>query len=88
VSQDEPVSGAGAGAGKTSPDGRLSPLAVRAERNGTRKSPGNGRVYQIDFVADDGRGGLCEGRVRVCVPHDRRPGNDCIDEGPLFNSLF
>jgi hypothetical protein len=24
--------------------------------------------------------------VRVCVPHDQRPGHRCVDEGPLVNS--
>jgi hypothetical protein len=83
ILQDEAVRDPKAGSGNTSPDATLSPLAVRAERNGT----GNGRVYHIGFAADDGQGGTCTGTVKVCVPHDQRPGGTCVDDGPLFNSL-
>lgn len=87
VRQDEAVRETGVGSGNTAPDATLSPLAVRAERNGNPKSPGNGRVYHIDFTADDGNGGMCTGTVNVCVPHDQRPGATCVDGGPLYNSL-
>lgn len=86
VSQDEPVKMTGTGSGNTSPDATLSPLTVRAERNGNPQSPGNGRVYHISFTADDGKGGTCSGTVTVCVPHDQRPGSTCVDGGPLFDS--
>lgn len=85
VSQDEPTQGASSG--NTSPDATLTPLAVRAERNGNPKTPGNGRVYHIGFTASDGQGGSCTGMVMVCVPHDQGQGKACIDEGALFNSL-
>lgn len=39
--------------------------AVRAERSGL----GDGRVYELSFVADDGNGGQCVGAVKVQVPH-------------------
>jgi hypothetical protein len=87
VTQDEKVRTPGAGSGNTSPDAALSPLAVRAERNGNPKTPGNGRVYHISFTADDGQGGSCNGAVNVCVPHDRRPGATCVDGDPLYNSI-
>ncbi len=87
VSQDEAVRETGVGAGNTAPDATLSPLAVRAERNGNPKSPGNGRVYHIGFTADDGNGGQCTGTVSVCVPHDQGKGSACVDGGPLYNSL-
>lgn len=87
VAQDEAVTGQGLGAGQTSPDASLSPLAVRAERNGNPKTPGDGRVYHISFTASDGEGGSCSGVVSVCVPHDRRPGASCIDGGALFSSI-
>lgn len=61
------------GSGNTSPDAQLDPLAVRAERSGQ----GNGRLYVISFVADDGRGGECTGVVQVCVPHDQGNGSSC-----------
>lgn len=80
VAQDEPV--LGTGSGDTEPDATPSPLALRAERSGQ----GNGRVYTVSFVADDGRGGSCTGTVQVCVPHDQRTGGACIDDGPVFDS--
>lgn len=86
IRQDEVVKGNGAGAGNTDPDGQLSPLAVRSERNGTPKSPGNGRVYHVAFTASDGKGGTCDGVAKVCVPHDQYK-NTCIDGGPLYDSL-
>ena len=61
------------GSGNTGPDVQLDPLAVRAERSGR----GDGRIYTIRFVADDGRGGTCDGVVEVCVPHDRGHGASC-----------
>jgi streptogramin lyase len=57
--------------------------SLRSERHGR---PGNGRVYEISFVASDGHGGECEGRVTVCVPHDMGQGRHCIDDGRLFDS--
>ena len=87
ITQDEAVRETGIGSGNTAPDARLSLLAVRAERNGNPKTPGNGRVYHIDFTADDGNGGQCTGTVNVCVPHDQGKGSTCVDGGPLYNSL-
>lgn len=82
VFQDEPV--LDTGSGNTAPDATLHPLAVRAERSGQ----GNGRVYTVDFMADDGRGGSCTGSVEVCVPHDQGQGSTCINDGALFDSLM
>jgi hypothetical protein len=82
IRQDEPVSGLGAG--DTAPDGRglgTAVAEVRAERSGL----GNGRVYQISFTADDGRGGTCEAIVPVEVPHSRN-GEPAVDDGPAYDS--
>lgn len=83
VTQDEPTDSTGDGS--TCPDaGALgdSTVALRRERSGT----GDGRVYHVRFRADDGRGGVCESEVVVCVPHNR---NDvCVDQGPLFGSTI
>ena len=87
ITQDEPVTDQGQGAGKTSPDASLSPLAVRAERNGNPKTPGDGRVYQINFTASDGAGGSCSATVTVCVPHDNRPGASCVASGASYSSI-
>ena len=45
---------------------------------------GNGRVVHIFFEADDGEGGVCEGEVTVCIPHDAN--GTCIDEGALYDA--
>lgn len=87
IRQDEPV--AAAGDGRTAPDGTglgTEIAEVRAERVGNPNAPGDGRVYQILFSANDGRGGECSGSVMVCVPHDRGAGTGCVDQGPLFDS--
>ncbi|PJE64255.1 MAG: hypothetical protein COU90_03720 [Candidatus Ryanbacteria bacterium CG10_big_fil_rev_8_21_14_0_10_43_42] len=86
VWQDEEVNAIGNGDGNTSPDASLSPLEVRAERNGNKNTPGDGRVYHIFFDADDGNGGTCSGEVTVCVPHDQGNGNLCVDGGALYDS--
>jgi hypothetical protein len=82
VTQDEPVDGLGDG--DTSPDAVIQgdTVLIRSERAGG----GNGRVYRIQFQADDGIGGVCTGTVTVCVPHDKR-GTECIDDGQNHNSL-
>ena len=45
---------------------------VRAERAGSNKVPGDGRVYLIGILATDAGGLTCTGTVRVDVPHDQR----------------
>jgi cysteine-rich repeat protein len=86
ITQDEPVSSKGSG--NTAPadavinlDGSVS---IRAERTGT--SPKNGRVYQIDVTATDPSGLSCTSQVKVCVPHDQRDGNECVDDGQNYSS--
>jgi hypothetical protein len=46
------------------PDGTLY---LRAERS----RHGDGRVYEIQFEAQDGKGGTCTGMVKVTVPHQK-----------------
>jgi hypothetical protein len=83
VFQDEPANDIGDGATCPDAQGTGTPVVqVRAERSGKR----DGRVYHIRFQAEDGRGGACTGEVTVCVPHDRRPGAACTDQGALFDS--
>lgn len=86
IFQDEPLTGQGQGAGRTPWDATLSPIQVRSERNGNPKTPGNGRVYYINFTATDPAGASCSGQVLVCVPHDQRPGATCVADGPRFPS--
>ena len=87
ITQDEPVNGLGDG--NTTPDGAgigTSTAQVRAKRAGSPKVPGNGRVYVISFSASDGFGGECRGSVAVCVPHEQRRGDSCIDDGQNSDS--
>lgn len=82
ITQDEPVSGSGAG--DTAPDGGgvgTGVAEVRVERAGD----GNGRVYQVAFTADDGQGGTCEGALPVSVPHSQN-GDPAVDDGQAFDS--
>jgi len=85
IYQDEPVDTYGDG--RFTPDGQgvgTDTAQVRAERAGTKKVPGNGRVYHIRFSADDGHGGSCRGEVLVAVPHDKK--DRPVDEGALYDS--
>ena len=85
IFQDEPVDAHGNGDGNTCPDGQgvgTGSASVRAERAGG----GDGRVYHIGFTATDASGETCQGTVAVCVPHDQGNGNECIDQGGLFDS--
>jgi cysteine-rich repeat protein len=87
IRQDERV--VGHSCGHTCPDGRgvgTATAKVRAERAGSPHAPGNGRVYHIGFTGSDAHGASCQGTVRVCVPHDQRPGSTCVDGGPLHDS--
>lgn len=85
--QDEPVNTVGEG--NFTPDGTgigTSTALLRAERSGTKKVPGDGRVYHLKFSASDGRGGTCWGEVLVGVPHDVK--DTPIDGGPLYDSTL
>lgn len=90
IFQDEPVDTFGDGS--FTPDGQgvgTSIAEVRAERSGTKKVPGDGRVYHIGFTADDGHGGTCTSEVTVGVPHDQgKKGSTPIDGGTLFDSTI
>ena len=88
IFQDEPTDTNGDGA--FTPDGAgvgTSTAEVRAERAGTPRLPGDGRVYHISFTASDTFGATCSGTVQVGVPHDQR-GDAAVDGGPLFDSTI
>ena len=82
ITQDEPVNGPGDG--NTGPDAVIQTHGVllRAERAGG----GNGRVYRVQFTADDSQGGVCSGAVTVGVPRNMSPGSSTVDDGQLFDS--
>jgi len=86
VFQGEPTDGLGDGDTCPDVDGLgTSQVTVRAERSGQ----GDGRVYQLLFRAEDGRGGACEGTVTVCVPRDRSGRSaTCGDSGAELDSSF
>ncbi len=91
ITSDEPTASIeGAGGAKHAPDADgvgTDTASLRAERSGT----GNGRVYEITFVASDEKGGEDEGSVTVCVPHDYRGKCDCtrvIDDGQNYDATI
>jgi len=78
IFQDEPTNDLGDG--DQSPDADLVNAQVRAERSGL----GDGRVYHVTVVADDGNGGTCEGTFTVGVPHDKK--DTPVDSGATYDS--
>jgi len=81
ILQDEPTNTFGDGTTWIDGFGVGTSLArIRAERSGTPKVPGNGRVYEIVFTATDSQGASCTGSIVVGVPHDQ-------DHGPAVDSL-
>ncbi|MFB5645959.1 MAG: FG-GAP repeat protein, partial [Nitrosopumilaceae archaeon] len=84
IRQDEPTSGTGIG--DQSPDGAgvgTDTAQLRAERSGS----GDGRVYEVSFTADDGKGGTCIGSVNVSVPLNQN-GDAAVDSGQNFDSTI
>ena len=80
ITSDEPTATAkGSGGAKHAPDAYgvgTDTASVRAECSGK----GDGRVYVISFIAEDGQGGVCEGSVEVIVP--RHP----ADNGQIYDA--
>jgi hypothetical protein len=85
ITSDEPTAEIeGAGGDKHAPDAEgvgTDTASLRAERSGT----GNGRVYEITFVASDG---IAErvGSVFVKVPHDQSDDCESIDDGQIYDA--
>ena len=84
VTQDEPM--VGTGDGDACPDASGVGLDETVSLSAERRGDGDGRVYHVSFIADDGAGGTCSGEVVVCVPHDQGQGAACADGGPLVDS--
>lgn len=83
VTQDEPVSGSEVG--DSGPDAIL--LGSSADIRAQRIAAGNGRVYRLEFSANDGKGGSCTGTATVQVPNSQKPGQAIVDDGQLYNSV-
>jgi hypothetical protein len=81
VLQDEPTIGKGDRNTPVDGGGGTDTAWVRAERSAT----GDGRVYEIRFLASDGRGGACTGSVKVAVPHDQH--KPAVDSGVRYDSM-
>jgi hypothetical protein len=79
IRQDEPLTRRG------TPDAAGTGTSTAVIRAG-RAGKGDGRVYHLSFEARDDNSATCTGTVRVCVPHDQRPGATCGDGGGLFDS--
>ncbi len=82
ITSDEPTT---AGGKNMAPDADPACIGtdtakIRAERNG------NGRVYEITFVATDCAGAQSVGTVKICVSHDQGKGSVCIDDGQLYDA--
>ena len=87
IFQDEPTNTIGDG--NTPIDGfgvGTSTAQVRAERSGSKRVPGDGRMYYISFTGTDAEGGECTGTVRVGVPHDLGQDSAIGAGGPLYRS--
>jgi hypothetical protein len=88
ITSDEPTASAkGAGGKKHSPDATgvgSSSVSLRAERSGQ----GDGRVYGISFIANDGNGGEAEGSISVNVPLNQSSKDTCpaVDGGGGFDA--
>ena len=83
IFQDEPIDGLGNG--DQSPDGAgigTNSAQVRAERSGED----NGRVYHIEFTAEDILGATCSSEVIVDVPHDKK--SNAVDDGSIYDSTL
>jgi hypothetical protein len=86
IFQSEPTEGPGDAT--TCPDALIDIKSGLASVRAERREQDDGRVYHIEFEADDGRGGKCSGTVNMCAPHDEGQGDTCADAEPIFDSTL
>ena len=82
ITQDEPTSSL---KGKDlTPDGVIvgDTVQLRAQKD----QQGNGRVYEISFEADDGKGGTCTDSVNVVVPKNKK--TSAVDDRQGYDSTL
>jgi len=76
----------GAAGPKHAPDASgvgTSQAMIRAERSGLK----DGRVYVINFMGEDGKGGMCNASVVVKVPHDQSSKScPAVDSGQKYDA--
>ena len=87
VTSDEATATAKGAAGlKHAPDASgvgTSQAMIRAERSGLN----DGRIYVINFMAEDGKGDMCNGSVVVHVPHDQSDKScPAVDSGQKYDA--
>ena len=89
ITQNQPVNDKGDGnTGFDATGVGTSSGAVRAERTGQLRVPGDGRVYEVNFTANDGKtGGTCGGTVFIGVPHDQGQHTMPAGNGCRWNSV-
>jgi hypothetical protein len=86
ILQDEPTNTFGDGSTWIDGFGVGTSIAqIRAERVGTPRVPGDGRIYEIGFTATDAQGATCSGSVLISVPRDQSVGA-AIDSGVRYDS--
>ncbi len=87
IAQDEPLNALGDGSTERDGAGVGTPVAqVRAERAGTPRAPGDGRVYTVSVRVTDARGASCVRELTVGVPHDHKHAT-AIDSGVRYDSV-
>jgi VCBS repeat-containing protein len=87
IFQDEPTNTIGDGNTLVDGFGVGTPIAtVRRERSGSKRVPGDGRMYYISFTGTDAEGGECIGTVTVGVPHDLGKDHEIGAGGPIYRS--
>ena len=87
IFQDEPTNTVGDGNTSIDGFGVGTPIAsVRRERSGSKRVPGDGRMYYIEFTGTDAEGGECKGTVQVGVPHDLGQDHAIGAGGPNYKS--
>lgn len=83
VTQDEAVNEVGGG--NSCPDAIIDgddTAMIRSERSGRL----DGRIYRLNFFASDGKGGSCDGVVKVCMPHEESTVATCVEQPEEFDS--
>ncbi len=72
---------------------RVAGRRARLELRQVEEDPGNGRLYEVSFAAEEEFGAFCNGAIRVCVPVEKvnfgqsSISETCQNDGLAFSSL-